>query len=208
MKKHHRRTTSIAILGEVLIRFRRRPTFRAMRYARPSIFYRNILRHFCKQRQTLRVLLSTISIMTKSKLYMNFCVNIAPTLSFRRAQGRFHGFAYGSYCKVLNLAHTHWCFRRRPNKLDIQYPPASNPQLRHSLHVPLDEKVLGGVGSLIDNGELPHFVMPRGGMGSVKTRDDYIAIQNYLRDEADKIKSTNFPGSNVSPLSFEGFWTR
>lgn len=123
-----------------------------------------------------------------------------------RAEGSFHDCAYNAYCKVLNLAHTHWCFRRRPNKLEVQYPPLDYPAIRHCLHVPLDTKVLAGVGSMIDSGELPCFSIPRGGMGSVRTQSEYVAIQDYLRGEADNIKSTNFPGSTVSPLAFEGFW--
>jgi hypothetical protein len=123
-----------------------------------------------------------------------------------RAKGSFHGSAYNAYCKVLNLAHTHWCFRRRPGGQVVQYLPTEYPQLRYCLHVPLDTKVLTGVGSMIDSGALPFFGIPRGGMGSVRTRNEYVAIQTYLRSEADKVQSTNFPGTTVSPLAFEGFW--
>jgi hypothetical protein len=123
------------------------------------------------------------------------------------AEGDFHGRAYNPYAKVVNLAHTHWCFRPQPNGL-IQYPPQSFPELRRCLHVPLDVQVLDGVRELITGGSLPRFAIPRGGMGCVKSKQEYLDIQNYLRREADKIDSKTFRrGSKVSPLAFEGFWT-
>lgn len=140
-------------------------------------------------------------------LYEFLCTYRSGIVVQPRSTGGFHGFAYGSYCKVLNLAHTHWCFRRRPNKRDVHYPPAAHPELCNCIHVPLDSKVLGGVEALIAVGELPYFSIPRGGMGCVKSYSEYIAIQNYLRTEADTIKSTNFLGSTLSPLAFEGFYT-
>ena len=33
---------------------------------------------------------------------------------FAGAEGDFHGRAYNPYAKIVNLAHTHWCFRRNP----------------------------------------------------------------------------------------------
>jgi hypothetical protein len=124
-----------------------------------------------------------------------------------RAEGEFHGLAYNSYCKVVNLAHTHWCFRR----VLCQYQTAYAFRLRHCLHVPLDMKVLNGVHGMITRGILrdPGILIPHGqcaGMGSVKSKKHYQDIQDFLRCEADKIASASFRGSKVSPLAFEGFW--
>jgi hypothetical protein len=120
-------------------------------------------------------------------------------------EGDFHGRAYNPYAKVVNLAHTHWCFRPQPNGM-IKYPSQSFPELRRCLHVPLDEQVLDRVRELIAGGYLPPFAIPRGGMGCVKSKQEYLGIQNYLRREADKIDSKTFRDGKVSPLAFEGFW--
>src|SRR6266404_6069519 len=50
-----------------------------------------------------------------------------------RADGNFHERAYNSYAKVVNLAHSHWCFRPQPNGRIEKDPPASFPDLRRCL---------------------------------------------------------------------------
>lgn len=124
-----------------------------------------------------------------------------------RAKGAFHALAYNPYCKVVNLVHTHWCFRRA----FCQYPTAYAFRLRSCLHVPLDEKVLNGLQSMIAGDLLPDpgVPIPHGqsaGMGSVRSKGHYQDIQNFLRREADKVTSKSFAGCTVSPLAFEGFW--
>src|SRR5262249_37356162 len=107
------------------------------------------------------------------------------------------------------LAFTHWCFRLDPKTRVIRYQLSDPHRLRHCLHVPLDSKVFDGVrsmrlGGLIKNKFVP---IPTGGMGSIREKKDYLVFQKYLRGEADEVGSTNYPGTKVSPLAFDGFWS-
>jgi len=124
------------------------------------------------------------------------------------AKGECHGHAYNSYAKVLNLAHTHWCFRPDPRLKRIRYDPSRNPRLLQCVHVPLDTKVCKGIRRLLSEGLLPSCSVriPSDGMGSIRSREHYQEVQNYLRAIVDKVTSTNFSNSTVSPLAFEAFW--
>lgn len=124
------------------------------------------------------------------------------------AVGDFKGYAYNSYAKIINLAHTHWCFRPQPFSKKIKYNPIDSHELRHSLHVPLDTKVFAGINNLRSTGLLikSSVRIPKGGMGAVKSKEHYCQIQNYLRSVADQVPSANFNGNTVSPLAFEALW--
>jgi len=78
-------------------------------------------------------------------------------------------------------------------------------ELRHCLHVPLDTKVFSGINNLRSIGLLfeSSVIIPKGGMGAVKSKEHYYQIQNYLRSVADQVPSINFNGNKVSPLAFE-----
>lgn len=126
-------------------------------------------------------------------------------------EGNFHGYAYNVYAKVVDLAYTHWCFRPpHSSNSAVRYPPSEFPALRHVLHVPLDGKVVAELHGLWDKGTLPQpqfSTPPRGGgMGSIRSRDQYNDLQSYFRANSDPIRSTNFPGHSVSPLAFDGLW--
>jgi hypothetical protein len=124
------------------------------------------------------------------------------------ASGSFYGYAYNSFAKVLNLAYTHWCFRTNPLSKKIQYEPALHPELLFCLHIPLDNKVLERIKNLSSDGCIPNLSVhiPNGGMGSIKSKEHYYQIQNYLRAVADNVPSKNFLGKTVSPLAFEALW--
>lgn len=129
-----------------------------------------------------------------------------------KSAGEFHGCSYGAYAKIVNLAYTHWCFLPRRNKdmATRRFDPASRPDLRKCLHVPLDSKVLMGIQGLIDRGDFPSERIPipegKAGMGLISSRRQYMDIQLGTRAVVSEISSRSFKGHLVSPLAFEGFW--
>jgi len=124
--------------------------------------------------------------------------------------GDCHGYAYNSYAKVLNLIYTHWFFRLVPNSRPpkVNYAATDYPDLVFCCHVPLDTQIHTGLRDFISRGliQKPSVEMPNAGMGSVRSKEHYYALQEYLRSIADSIQSSNFPGRPVSPLAFEAFW--
>lgn len=101
---------------------------------------------------------------------------------FPRANGDFNNHAYNAYAKIVNLGHTHWCFRDRPGLSTCKYDPQKHPILRKSLHVPLDLKVLKGIRVLINEGLLhkSDIDVPSGAMGAVKSLSGYLQIQRDI----------------------------
>jgi hypothetical protein len=123
------------------------------------------------------------------------------------AAGEFHGYAYNSVAKVLDLAYSHWCFRRPPDSNRCKYDPTMHPEIRLCLHVPLDTQVLSGINEMVKNGMLTREMsVPRGGMGAVRSIEEYRRIQEDLRSVVDRFESTNFASCKVAPIAFDGFW--
>ena len=140
----------------------------------------------------------------------NFIQSFNPNVRVCPAsKGSYNGYAYNVYAKVVDLTYTHWCFRRQPNSVLVDYPPAKYPYLLECLHVPLDGKVLSGIIQASHKGILPwpRITIPSGEMGSIKSKRQYDDIQNYLRSLTDQVMSENFNGQKVSPLAFEAFWS-
>lgn len=124
------------------------------------------------------------------------------------AYGDFNGHPYNGYAKVIDLACTHYCFRRHPHGQKPEINESAIPGLRQSIHVPLDSNTLDFLraylkfpGAIGDSG----LIIPKGGMGSVRNEALYSDIQAIIRKNVDRFQSVNFQGHSISPLAFETY---
>lgn len=122
------------------------------------------------------------------------------------AEGDFNDHSYNVYAKVIDLACTHYCFPRHPDSQKPKINESTIPGLRRCVHVPLDINTLEFLrvymklpGAIVDNS----LTIPKGGMGSVRNKALYSAIQAFIRENVDRFQSTNFQGHSISPLAFE-----